>query len=273
MKTLLKTYTHPVIGNSDDISGAFDVSFSVVTSEDKKDWLIDLSASIDNTEINRLISIGAVGYLLEVECPSTFYRGSFVTGNQKERITIPSNRLRGKVQMDVALVALIEIPDYTPSDQHPDYGNRSFAVSVGDILGDGGRGFFTADTEFDPLRAAASSFIKIRRGTAPKGNIEVAHGPEEIVIHLSKQDWQQFQEVSSQTTVSDILHSAIVFPVLIEAVQNAQKDNKEANDRLKAILEQRNLMRQHPFDAAQEILRAPVSRALQRLFEIKESSQ
>lgn len=277
MKTLLKTYTHPVIGNGDDFmtevdGGRFDVMFTVQASEDKRSWLISFAASMTNTALNKLINTGFAAYHLEVECANTFYRESFQSRDQNAQFTIPADRLRGKVLLDISMVALQQIEEYQPADVHEDYGDKTFEISVGDILGIGGSKIFIADTEFDPLRASANSFIKIERGTKAKGNIEALHGPNEIIIRLPHEDYDRFQDVAGQTLIADILHAAIVFPVLLEAVQFAQRRHNDHNDRLLAILEQRGLMHDEPFDAAQKILQAPVSRALLKLQEIKEAN-
>src|SRR3990167_4514455 len=168
MKTILRTYSHPVLGNGDDFINAFDVAYGIEVSEDKSDWIIGLKVAMDNEQIQRLIDSGLAAYHLEIECGSTFYRHSFDTNQQTAQFTIPTTRLRGKVKLDTYIVALQHIEEYQPSDVHEDYGNRAYKISTGDILGVGGSRTFIADTEFDPLRASASSFIKIERGPKAK---------------------------------------------------------------------------------------------------------
>ena len=272
MKTILRTYSHPVLGNGDDFINAFDVAYGIEVSEDKSDWIIGLKVAMDNEQIQRLIDSGLAAYHLEIECGSTFYRHSFDTNQQTAQFTIPTTRLRGKVKLDTYIVALQHIEEYQPSDVHEDYGNRAYKISTGDILGVGGSRTFIADTEFDPLRASASSFIKIERGPKAKGNIIAEHGSSEIIIRLPQEDYDRFQEVAGQKVIEDILHAAIVFPVLVEAIQFAQhRRGNDYNDRLLAILEQRGLMKEEAFIAAQEILQAPVARALSKLQQIREA--
>lgn len=273
MKTILRTYSHPVLGNGDDFSSQFDVAYGVEVSEDKKDWIVGIKVAMNNERLQELIDTGLAAYHLEVECGSTFYRQSFHTNGQTAQFAIPTTRLRGKVQLEAYIVALQHIPEYRPTDSHEDYGSRTFDIATGDIIGVGGSWSFPADTEFDPLRASASSFIKIKRGSKPKGNIESMHSSNEIIIQLPQEDYDRFRELASQKSVADILHAAIVFPVLVEAVQYAQKKHggDGYNDRLLAILEQRGLMKVDAFVAAQEILQSPVSRALSKLQQIKET--
>lgn len=272
MKTILRTYAHPVLGNGDDFSSQFDATGGIEVSEDKSNWIIGLRVAMSNPYLQELIDEGFAAYHLEVECGATFYRHSFNSREQTAQFTIPTTRLRGKVRLEAFIVALKPIEEYKPVEVHEDYGSRSFGIRTGEILGTGGSWSFFADTEFDPLRASANSFIKIERGPKPKGNIEAIHGPNEIIIQLPQEDYDRFQEVAGQQVVEDILHAAIVFPVLVEAVQFAQRQRgNDYNDRLLAILEQRNLMKVEPFIVAQQILQAPVSRALIKLQQIKET--
>lgn len=271
MRTILKTYSHPVLGNSDDFKSRFDVAYGIEVSEDKSQWIIGLKVSMDNKYLQELIDAGIAAYHLEVEGESTFYRQSFDTSEQIAQFTIPTTRLRGKVKLDTFLVALHPIPIYRPTETHEDYGDHRYEIKTGDIIGVGGSRSFIADTEFDPLRASASSFIKIERGPKSKGNMVASHGSSEIIIRLPQEDFDRFQEVAGQKLVADILHATIVFPVLVEAVQFAQKKHNDSNDRLLAILEQRGLMKEDPFIVAQEILQSPVSRALSKLQMIREA--
>lgn len=271
MRTILKTYSHPVLGNADDFKDRFDVAFGVEVSEDKSHWLVGTKITMDNPYLQKLIDTGFAAYHLEAECAGTFYRHSFVTNQQTAQFDIPATRLRGRVRLDIFIVATKKIDNYKPINVHEDYGERIYSIVPGEILGVGGSWTFVADTEFDPLRASANSFIKIERGPKPKGNIEAIHGPSEIIIRLPQKDYDMFLDVAGQKLVEDILHASIVFPVLVEAVQFAQKERNDYNDRLRAILEQRGLVKEDPFVAAQQILQAPVSRALNKLQQIKEA--
>lgn len=272
MRTILRTYSHPVLGNSDDFSSKFDVDSKIEVSDDGESWLIEIKTEMDNSYLQKLIDTGEATFHIEVECRSTFYRQSFSTLEDITRFEISTTRLRGRVKLDTFIVATKSISNYKPNGIHEDYGARSYQISAGEILGVGGTTTFIADTDFDPLRASANSFIKIERGRVTKGNIEVLHGSNDIIIRMPQQDYDRFQEVAGERLFEDILHASIVFPVLVEAVQFAQKVNhSDANDRLRAILEQRNLIKDDPFSVAQQILHSPVSRTLDKLHMIKET--
>ncbi len=275
MKAVLKTYAHPVLGNGDDFSSQYDVSFGWNVSEDKTEWLIGHKVAMSNSYILDLIDTGRAAYHLEVECPATFFRQAFSTKEQIDQFSISTSRLRGRVDLVSYIVALAPLPQYSPDDMHDDYGSRTFSITEGDILGVGGSRTFVADTEFDPLKASANSFIKIEKGPQSKGQIIAQHGSDEIIIRLPQDDYDRFQEVAGEKLFEDILHATIVFPVLVEAVQLAKRKsgNPEYNDRLRAILEQRKLTQEDPFIVAQMILQSPVSRALNKLQEIKKGTE
>src|SRR5690348_4867099 len=105
MRTILKTYSHPVLGNGDDFGSQFDVAYGIEVSEDKSDWVIGLKVAMGNKRLQELIDTGLAAYHLEVECGSTFYRQSFSTSEQTAQFNIPTTRLRGKVRLDAFIVA------------------------------------------------------------------------------------------------------------------------------------------------------------------------
>src|SRR6266545_1397290 len=122
MKTILRTYAHPVLGNGDDFGSKFDVAYGVEVSEDKDNWLIGLKVDMSNSRLQELIDMGFAAYHLEVECAGTFYRQSFDAREQTAQFAIPTTRLRGRVRLDTFMVALKPIPVYEPIEAHKDYG-------------------------------------------------------------------------------------------------------------------------------------------------------
>src|SRR5205807_2685433 len=114
--------------------------------------------------IEELIADNKAAYFVEIECGSTFYRRTFSTSENKIRIEIEAGDLRDKVGVSFSVCATAEIPDYSPEGVHPDLAGDPVDVEKGDMLADGGAGWFTADKTFDPLKAPLSSFMKIQEG-------------------------------------------------------------------------------------------------------------
>jgi len=266
MKVNFKSYPYPVLGNEDDIAGSFGVEFHYELG--KEEIIINPVFVLENATIESLMGKGKASFISEVECRSTFFRKSFSTRNATERFSIPSRALRERVIVGFYICADEDISGYSPKECHSDYEGSSFDIEKGDVLALGGYCSFIAEKNFDPLRPPVSSFMSIMEGNNHEGPMEIDYEPDKITMILSKTDWKNYMDVRGQKDAEGILHSSIVFPVLIDAihqVQNGNDDYCEKNwfGRLEAIIDAKGLRDKEPFDAAQKILENPVARSFQ----------
>ncbi len=223
------------------------------------------SFSLKNGGIEELLKKEKASFTIEVECRSTFFRRSFSTRKLDDKMTIPSKMLRERVTVTFSICADQNIKGYRPTEPHSDYEGETFNIEAGEILAVGGQASFIAEKAFDPLRPPVSSFMSIMEGTQHEGPMQIDYETEKITIVLSKVDWRNYLEVRGQKPVQGILHSAIVFPALVDAIHKIQTSNSEYENanwygRLTAILEAKRLDDKDPFEAAQKILDNPASR-------------
>jgi hypothetical protein len=99
---------------------------------------------------------------------------------------------------------------------------------MGDILAEGEEVAFTADKDFDPLAGAVSSFMRVECSDKDTGPFETLFDHTRILIRLPKLDWANYQLLKS--SAPQILHSAIVLPVLVEAIQLVWDGSDELRD-------------------------------------------
>lgn len=263
MKVNAKSYPHPVLGNGDDIKGGFDPEFTYQLGRDE--IVLTIGFNLKNAGIASLIKKGRASFVVEVQCPSTFYRASFATRNDVHQINIPPKLLRERVTVGFFICADEAIAKYRPVDCHPDYAGASFDIEVGDMLATGGYSGFLADKDFDPMRPPVFSLIRINVGRHHEGPYDVDYGSEKITIELSKADWRKYLEISKEKDAIPSLHAAIVLPVLVDAIQkvkngNGQYENMSWYGRLQTILETKGVDDKEPLEAAQRILDNPSSR-------------
>lgn len=277
MRVNSKSYPHPVLGNEDDLGGFFRVA--PFHYELKKDEVaISPVFNLKNSAIEEFLRKGKASFIAEVECRSTFFRTSFATKNAAEKFSIPARLVRERVAVGFYICANEDILQYRPSECHPDYGNSSFDIEAGDVLAFGGYTSFIAEKNFDPLRPPFSSFMSIMEGSHHEGPMQIDYDAAKITIILSKSDWKNYTGVRGQKTAEGLLHSAIVFPVLIDAVHQIESGKGDYADmvwfgRLEAILDGRGLRGKDPFEATQKILDNPASRGFQSMESLLEVSE
>lgn len=279
MQVNAKSYPHPVLGNEDDLEGYFKVDFKYELGRDFV--VLNPIFGIENKTIEGLIKNKKASFIVEVMCPSTFYRVSFPSRTTLGRFLIPAQRLRDRVIVWFYICADEDLPDYNPSGTHRDYEGATFEVEKSDVLATGGYCTFIAEKTFDPMRPPIASFMSIREGNSLEGPMDVDYTNSKITINLSKEDWKNYIAIRGQKQSVGTLHATIVFPVLIDAIYKVINGDEsyEGNNwfvRLEAILEAKGLREKDPIISSQKILDNPASRSFQginSLFEITESQE
>lgn len=263
-----KSFPHPVLGNEDDIRGSFNVEFKYELS--RNSIVLDAAYKLENSTIESLIKKGKASFILEIECRSSFFRGTQSGRSVEEKWVIPSRYLRERVMVSFYICADENIKNYSPAECHSDYEGFAFEIEKGEILAVGGSCSFIAEKSFDPLRPPVSSIMAIREGRRHQGTMEVDYQSDKIMVELSKSDWKNYLEVKKQSDAIGAIHASIVLPVLIDAIYKMQtcRSEYEYNNwfgRLEAILDAKGLQGQDPFEAAQRILDVPLSRSFQSI--------
>lgn len=266
MKIKNISYPYPVLGNEDDARGVFNVrSFKHVLS--RQQILLSASFDLENKTIEKLIEEKKAAFTVEVECPGTFFRKSYLTHDRNAKIVLPSDLVREHVSVTFFIRATESIEKYHVEGCHEDYEGFTSEISAGDVLALGGATSFIADKDFDPLRPVISSLIAIKPGTHDKGPMVVGYNDDKIIIKLSKNDHKNYLTVKSKVSIVGILHAAIVLPVLADAIRLVNEKDQELQGmhwfrRLEVILRQQELGGDEPLSSAQQLLSSPVERCL-----------
>jgi len=257
------SFPHPVLGNGDDVSvgdtNALGVGYTIT------DEVVALEASglrSGNAYIDELIDGGLASWVLRVACNRTYYRRTFRTTGPTWSSTIPGQELEGRVQIETGVVAASPLPGYAPLGMHSDYSGTVFDLEVGELLVLGPTFTFTVDKVYDALKAPVASLMRVREGNHQVGGFEVTYDDDHIDIRLSKADWREYAAIRDR--VGPLLHSALVLPVLAEAIRRlGEHDDTIWGGRLSALLDSRGLRRSEPLIAAQQLLDSPLTRAFQ----------
>lgn len=266
------SFPHPVVGIGDDVKGelrcnAPDFDFGVDTTT-----LYLNGLEVTNPTIAGLVRNKEAAFTIRVSCGATYYRESFQSHDAQLQITLPAAKLLGDVELQVRVCALKKLEGYRPEQLHPDYGERSFSVQVGDVLAVGDDFAVRAEKQFDPLAADIPSIMRIVRGKRDKGPFEVNFDTDQILIYLSVEDHDLYGLASN--VAPDVIHAALVLPVLSEAIARVRRRSIEDDmmtglnwyRRLDAMLEARRIDEdESPMLAAQKLLEMPLSRALKNI--------
>jgi hypothetical protein len=268
MRLSSRSYPHPVVGNRDDVPGAaFQATVEMTT--DKATVYLDVTVNCSSATINRLVKDEHARFVLHVECSNTLFRRAYEFKNSSHRCAIPADNLNDSVEVNVFARATRNISGYRVDKAHPDYGRAKFDIIKGDILAVGEGQVFQVESGFDSLGRIGSI---MHVAPAPEeGDLPMTADfiGDKIVVYLSKKDFADYHYLKQYESLAVPLTTAIVVPVLIEALHELQRDDAEEDDDrrwvrvLRRRLDDLSLkLDGDPLTLVQEILELPVKRSL-----------
>ncbi len=258
------SYPHPVLGNGDDVtSGKIEPELTFRATEEIVE--IDVrNLTTGNATLDGMLADGRASWAIRVQCARTYLRREASTSGSERRITFEGHELWGRVEVEIMLYAAKAVAAYLPDGAHPDYGTATFDLEPGAVLGIGPTFAFEVDKQFDPLRAPVASIMRVSKGDHADGPFRLALEDEFVEIILSQEDWAHYAGVKER--VPGVLHVSLVLPALAEALRRMTDfSGLTWADRLRAIVEAREVNVGQPLEAAQILLQEPLSRAFDEL--------
>lgn len=256
-------FPYPVLGSNGDIDGSFDVTimmdFSIVGF-----YTLNCEFKLENAYFENLIKTQQAVFMVEIECGATNYRNSFSTKDKKMTISIPDDFVRGRVDVKIYICAIKDIPEYKPTGMDTElYGDDSFEIKSGEIIAIHPSTMFLADPKYDSFNAPIRSFIKLKKSTTQSKEMFVDYNDTFIEIALPEEDYKLYREI--HTSSPALIHSCIVFPVLVDVLHEIQKEDSVYSgttwfDRVKQICFDRQIDIADPVVAAQKLLGLPINR-------------
>ncbi len=269
---------HPVLGRGDDVAGVFKIAedgFNIYQNEGEELTRLAINFILTNETLEELISKGEASFNIEIECPATFYRKSFLFTKNQFEIEIEKNNLRGKVYISFYITSNIKIPDYKIIGANFDYADASFEINEGDVIGYAGTTSFNAEILWEDLRRLFN-IMKIEKDTErEEGTAMFNLNGDIIYITLSKTDYIKYENYKEENdSFTPIYHASIVLAALIIALnemmsaERAQDyrerkwfqvlDSRRVNDdEIRSLWQPENIP-----DIAQKMIGGPISKML-----------
>lgn len=253
------SYPYPVLGNSDDISGGVmepDIGYTIT---DEAIQLRVTNLRTGHTGIDTLVTDNHALWQIRVKCSRTYMRENFVTQGPDWSINLIGPEYEGSVKIETRVIAVVDIPSYSPLNSHSDYDGVNFQIKSGEMLAIGPDFSFHVDKVYDPLKAPVASLLKVEEGDHNTGPYQLILDDDFILVRLSKADWLEYPGIRDR--VPALLHSTIVMPAIAAAIPEMEKNQSTLwAGRLKAIIEEKNINIDHPLMTAQELLNSPLKR-------------
>ncbi len=224
MKYNYLSFPHPVLGIKDDINGDYSVDF--VWKPEIEFQTLAFKHKLTNPIIENLINTKKAGYFVEIHCPASLYRESFMDFKKEFVLKIPTSRVINKVIVQCFIIAVEKINNYQNNAANVDYLGYKFNIEKGDILGVNKSRFeFFAEKNYESYMKI-SSFIEIVPGDLNEGPITFKTTQDKIYIEMPKKDYRKYSFFKDNPSLYPLFHSSLALPALIFAL-NKMRDSED----------------------------------------------
>ena len=217
------SYPYPVLymNNDDYVKSSFSATIGV--HESFGEVRISANFHLDNKEMKRLIENDLSVYLIHVECPHTSFRDVYKTNKKKIEISIPTNKLRGRILIHSFIIAKEKIENYHNDDLNDWYRDISITFEKGNILAIGEAieiTLFEDHTELLNLPSIAKVVKSLKSEF-----MEVDLHSNVITISLPEYEYNQYAS-NANSRFKNIILSTVIVPSLVYVFSRI-KENRE----------------------------------------------
>lgn len=278
-----KLFPYPILCEERDDYKNNIFNVDVKPEKDINRILLGWKVNINNTKIKSMIESNEVDIVFHVECAKNLFRKIYKCNTFEGEIYIDNKDLNGSLDICVLIIALKDIPHYKNDNFNNDYGDISFNLMKGNIMGfyNVPRIYITKDTE---ELAKMSSIFSIIRNDASDTTMKIELTEKKIQILLCKEDYDMYKMISKtgKFELQPVIHSMIIMPALIYTFNMIENNNEEyencrwftALDKVlknsNIILNKESIQRKGSFQFAQKLLNMPVNGALKNLCKMEE---
>ena len=210
---------HPVLGQSDDISGKCQLKDDPTIHVTDESYQVEFEVEHDNGTIADLVKVGKAIYCCEVLCSGTLFREIFYSNSLVFNLNIPRTALRNRVDFQTYCLATKEILNYNNPAFHTDFEGFTFDLEKADLLAVFGSFTFNADIEYHKLQAA-SSFMQIVPNEPGKTLTEYVLDDSKIQIKLPEESYEKYRFFGKNKDLAPIIHASLVQNALTIALFN-----------------------------------------------------
>ncbi|MEK4715718.1 hypothetical protein [Sporosarcina sp. FSL K6-5500] len=268
------SYPYPVlyIENDDYVESTFTTQY--VLNESFGQVEICTEFQLKNDVIKRYIEEGSFSYLLRIECPQTSFRKAYEIITESHEISIPSNLLRGKIEIYSFIIAKEKVENYENDCLNEWYLDTVLTFEKGNLIAIGEAieiQLFEDNMELMDL----PSIVTVRKSL--KGEyMDVELHSNTITISLPQFEYNQYAS-NANSRIKHTILSMVIVPSLVYVFSRIQEGGEDLEEYvwyqvLEKIFEKNNYRladvgtdRLSALQAAQLVLRKPLKSSFEEI--------
>ena len=224
-----KTFPHPVLWNRADdyVRGEFRADATLLVGESVVP-VVNCKFSVTDESICKHIREQAAAYVLEIHCPSTYFRRVFQTEKESNEFRLEKGDLHIRAELTAFVVCTKPIQGYTSENFNAEFGtNASFNLQIGDVLAATETQIYNCNTEF--FKPLNSVIDLVASPQIDRGQFEVDTNETRIKIKMHPRDKMLFESMrksSEQKPTAMFVYFAAVAEVLRQMKEGEDSDSK-----------------------------------------------
>lgn len=228
MKSNLKAFPYPVLGNADDFMDSefqATVELRKITVEGDESVALDYSFLLSNPEIFDLIHSGLAKFAIDVECPDTLFRKAYEC-ETRGSIEFSPGELYGKVTFYPMVVVAHQVDSFTAEDLNEEFKGAWFELSKGDVIAyDDPQSRFI---EFDKLRF--ESLVKVQTSEDIHEDAYVFDMEGDVLVILMGTRFRRFWEQNrEEKALAPFLAMAVYKDCILAALEMIVRNKDDAS--------------------------------------------
>lgn len=267
-------FPHPVLGNSDDIdSGKFIINAKARAVGDHYEFRINIDTGVNDTVYENLINDGKAIYSILIYSPQTLTRLNYHSTEKTVPVTMPSNDLRGIVEIQCFLIAKVKINEFRHPLQNSLFKDCTFDIKKGDWLGVSNKIRHFIEPQFcEEDHKSKKPIITIDSdANSRKDYYRVERwNQDQLSVRIPKKMYDEWYPVK-KSRYTYINWCAILLPVLTDAINLIESEGSDELQDLKWYyiieqeLEKNTELELNSFEKAQILLKGPFKKLIGQL--------
>ena len=216
-------YPYPILRTEpvDYKTGFF--SADIIKTNEKNGFTLNVDYSVNNEEIQELLSKRIITYALQIQCLSTWYREIKISDSNSQTLFIPSNAVHERVDLCPCIIALEDIDNFSNIDFSEDFEGISFGLHKGEVLGIGERQKFDAIYKNDIIKKGDPIVHFVNDESCSVMFCEWEYAA--IRIHLPKKQFEQYNLMGEyEPWKIPLLNAIYVVPTIVQAISEIAQD-------------------------------------------------
>lgn len=274
------SYPYPVLymNNDDYKNSSFHASINVHKSFGEVKASVRFT--LENEEIESLIENRTFVYAVHIECGQSSFRNVYKSSEKVLEISIPSNKIRGKVFFHTFILVNKSIENYTNKSFNKWFKDLQFSLEKGNIVAIGEA--VEINLYEDPTELLNLPSIVTVRKSLKKEFMEVDLDSNEITISLPEYEYNQYAANANSRLKNTIL-SFVILPALVFVFTKVNENREDYQGYtwyqvLEKIFEENNVRLDEigsdalpALKAAQMVLRKPLRSSFDEIEKLSRS--